>query len=194
MLTTKQEIQNTILHCDPLVGETACQIRAIHLLHLYNQVQKDLTLTPVELEYINYCELLTKSKEDRFGEFNMIDSGTINTSKVTHLYKSQELTSKVIALKQSKIAAMGVEFMQSIAPVSFFQDHLDKYLENEFLYKSSSKKHLSVIPCFISTQLMLLHLMNTNSLLIINLKRILVHDYTHKDLVWRSSYLLSLSR
>lgn len=178
-----------ILSCDPLVGDTACQIRAIHLLYLYQLYNKGQVLSAEDLQYIRECQMLTLLTEAKLLEFNIIDTEAICLKKINlapELFANYTVNGKFIAKAQANVALRALMFLQIICKPHFFEEGLDKYLQVGFLYKSSSQQHIPLIPCFISTQLMLHYLKYTQALLIINMQRIVVNSLGSKECLWRS--------
>ena len=179
-----------ILNCDPLVGDTACQIRAIHLLHLYHLHNQGQAFSEADVLYIQQCQMLTILTEAKFLEFHIIDTESINLKKIAlapELFVNNTVNSKFIAKAQANIARRSLEFLTLIYEPNFFEAELGKYMELDSLYKSSSKQHIPIIPCFMSTQLMLYYLKQRQSLLKVTIKRLAVDQVLDsKECLWRS--------
>ena len=176
LLTTEQkkELLKKLVSYDPLVGDTACQIRATHLLSLYQSIleRNPCHISEDESKYIDYCQHLTG---------------------LTKIPKSQRST---IAEQQSFIAKQGIEFLKNVHASLSENQLLHNYLNVNLLSKISAQsksQSIAILPCFISTNMMLQYMKNTAALLIINIKRMIVmEDQSGTEHLWRSNHLLPL--
>lgn len=174
---------NTILCCDPLVSDTACQIRAIYLVYLYHNILQKTELSHEEKQFINDCELLSQDiltiyQNDIQGFIlTQMSKGDIKfiDEKGNELSKNQKTV--LIANVKSKVASMGIEFIRRYSHAS---DDFQSFFGAESTYISSSKIRIHVLPCYLNTQLMLRSLKQNNFLLIVNLTRIHIHDNQKK--------------
>ena len=180
MLSTNKKAQLLIdaQHCDPLLGDTACQIPAIKLVSLTHTDTLNEEQFVQATQYIQQCRILTDISHKIYGEFM---SGVTQFTDIKKLDPKLVATEKLstptkintfIAKTRSHVASQGIQFLMDKTGLDFFNDGLEKYLNKEFLYLSSSKIRISILPCFISTKMMLNIIKQDQSLLIVNLHRV----------------------
>jgi hypothetical protein len=175
----KQELLDLILKCDPFLRDTACQIRVINLLNIYaiiEQTTPEKSL-PKELEasYIRYillCDMLTKFGNKKYSELKAID---IQSSIHPDIIPSYPLDSptkkeKFITEAKSEVAEESIKFLKTHHHIHF-DERFEQYFNHDFIYINSSQIHITLLPCFISTQIMLDFIKHQESLLIVNLTR-----------------------
>ncbi len=173
------ELFNTILSCDPLISDTACQLRVIYLLHLYQAIQAH-RISDEALRYIQDCYTLTQVSEkviDPILEVAISQRTVIPKGMRFYDSAHQEITSKnkkegLIAGLKAKVASESIEFIRHFQ--SSKDSFVDYFNKDNALFISSSQQKIPLLPCYINTQLMLRALKEERGLLIVNMKRIIV--------------------
>ncbi|NNM60534.1 MAG: hypothetical protein HKM04_12080 [Legionellales bacterium] len=180
--TSKEALLKFVLHCDPLVGDTQCQIRAIHLLYLYEKISEGNSLSKDEIKYINACLLLTDSKIHQHNEFGQVLYEDNDLEIVIQLYKNLTKTAitkrgaqVLIGEAREYISKEGQEFINAFLETEYPTGSqirpFFKISEDE-LSLSSYRKHVLIYPQYAITKVLLDFLAEKNRLIIINLTRL----------------------
>ncbi|MCD6046944.1 MAG: hypothetical protein K0S08_591 [Gammaproteobacteria bacterium] len=182
--TEAKKLLTILLHCDPLVGDTACHLRAIHLLFLYHHIQKQIQAVASEQEEIDllvkkdFLEaslLLTKAQTSKLDPTGLLIGQKTNT-EIPELSKlSRTKKDALIAEARQKVATETLGFVKSYyqSIKDFFTDNLSRYLlQEDFLYLSSKKVHTPILPFYLSCKIMLDILAREKLLLIVHIKRL----------------------
>jgi hypothetical protein len=136
---------------DALVGDTACQIRALYIAMLYDKLQAtQATITKEELNFATLSFMLTKAKHVEYSS-----TGTIETETVNYKYLDANLSKKVgcglIKKAQTELSALSVLFLQHEADIDTgLQKALSTVLIDSDIFKRS------IVACYPSVKLVLL--------------------------------------
>ena len=100
--------KGTLRELDALVGETACQWRALEIADLYDQVLSGKGLTEQQEKYIGYCRALTAIKV-----YDLSDSQSIKESLNQKLLNLPKRKAKALVdTAQRAVAAESVRYAQ----------------------------------------------------------------------------------
>lgn len=114
--TTAREMQE-ILANDPLVGDTACQNRAVYLAYLARKVRRNKCLNQAELEFIENCRELTEAKATTRNSMGIIiDERGKNLKDLDAVTfpencKSNNAKNTYLAQKKQAVAAESLSFL-----------------------------------------------------------------------------------
>jgi len=156
---TLTELLQFILTLDPLVGDTACQLRAMFLVHLYHQAEQQANQQNFSLlEHKSFFDSALLLSNYDLKEEDSIYIPTPKVIKHNNLGKHK----KAVASKC----------------VTFASDYQAKHMNFEHYqpasppYISTSHQKIPLIPCYISTHSMLRFLSNSGYLLLIDMRRL----------------------
>jgi hypothetical protein len=117
MLTTTTREMQEILAIDPLVGDTACQNRAVYLAYLARKVRRNKPLNSIELEFIENCRVLTEVKDTQRNEFGVITSErskkleALNPAVFPDNVKSNTSKNTYLSQKRRVVAEQSLAFL-----------------------------------------------------------------------------------
>lgn len=127
MLTTTTREMQEILANDPLVGDTACQNRAVYLAYLARKVRRNKPLKQTELDFIENCRELTEAKQTTRNAFGIItDERGKNLNDLDAIVfpeeaKSNKSKNRYLAQKKQAVAAESLGFLiKKSRGMSFF--------------------------------------------------------------------------
>lgn len=100
-----------LLNLDPLVGDTACQIRAVYFADLYTKVKKNLPLDEKESDALAYGLLLTDIKKYE-GDRSPVLKESLDKKK---LGLSNKEADKLIKKARNCLAELSVGYVQLLA-------------------------------------------------------------------------------
>jgi hypothetical protein len=174
-----------LLQCDPLVGDTACHIRAIHLLFIYHLILKKIQqasseqeeiILPISQSHLDACLILSQAKLQERDEHGIIISEKTDYSAQVLGKDSKTKKEKTIAKLRATVASESLNFLRTYySSIALFVDGLEKYLHQEsFLYLNSREQHIPILPFYISCKIALDIIQREKHLLIIDIKRIAV--------------------
>lgn len=176
-----EELALKILRCYPLIGDAACQIRAIYFLHLYESIirNNDTSIQVENLQLIENSLVLTAIADHEYDPFKILTSEKSNLSKIPddvvtkYGLKSKSKKTRYINEIRAKVAKTSADFLCQMFTEIYYNEEIKKYLTTTFLYLSLSGKHVPILPCYLSCKMMLDFLAMHDQLLTIKLTRII---------------------
>jgi len=132
---------------DPLVGDTACQIRAVKLIDLYKKIQNKgmAILNENDKQFIVLSYLLTKVKFVSRSYKGYIDYNCLDSKKL-NLELSKRKSNELLLLLQRKLARLSIDFLQEIA--NYYNHYELKIAFNYILldYKTLQRPNCAAYP------------------------------------------------
>jgi len=180
MLSVRNELSELILACDPLVCDTACQIRACTLLQIYTTLQNNPQYLPIsDQDYINHCRILTSISEREMDVSDTLISEKTDLSKISKAdiekygLSSNKKKEHFVGKIRLTVADQSLKQFRQLTPQLKYDDGLLKYFQDDYLYIENSKSKIPIIPFYLSVKMMLNFLYQYNKLLILNIKQYL---------------------
>lgn len=176
-----------ILRLDPLVGDTACHLHCIHLLHLYYKMLQN-SLGDKDKEHLEACVILTAVSKPNY-DINQLKIGeTTDPEQVpAHLWPV-EIAKKKAAAKNRYLSSIrafvtlhNFSFLHEILnayPMFYgeYQKYLPRLLEGKEkllypLYIGACEQKLPILPAYLTGKIFLYFLMYSHSVLLVDLIR-----------------------
>jgi len=149
-------------------------------LQIYSALQNNLhdQLAPDE-DYINQCRILTfASKRIMDASDNLLadetDLSKIPESEVqANGLLSRNKKEAFIGKMRRTVSEKSLKQLKQLTPQLKYDDDLEKYFQDNYLYIDSCRAKVPIIPFYLSVKMMLNFLYQYNQLLILNIKQFL---------------------
>ena len=164
-MQARNEQMRKILKNDPLIGDTACQNRAIYLVCIAERVRLGIPLTKEEEQFLEDCEFLTKIKKDTEYYLKIQNEGII--IKKEEIGKSLDLSSalfpasvkskcardRYISQKKAEVAKASLLFM--LKNLADLQISAEMTPDNEYTFGALtiSNNSIPIFPFYLSVKL-----------------------------------------
>lgn len=157
-----------IVSIDPLVGDSACHIRAVYQAYLASKS----SLTDLEVEYLNFAEFLTTVKQVERDAFEIIIEEKIDSDKV----KTKAISQAEMAKRKKLVADMAIKF---------FEESCEKLQQVEIKnlgkrIMKASKVDFPVLSLYLSAKMMLYACSVNKIPLFVYLKRLTGEENQYK--------------
>lgn len=180
MQARNEELLRKILTSDPIIGDVACQNRAVYLAYLFQKIGRQKALSDADLAFINLASNLSEILIQEREPCELIkDFRTPNPSKLPNKFPAEFASSNkkkqtyLVETKQS-VAELCLQFMEKkVEKKMEFEDDVLDVNKNRKEMRSciiSSGKPIPVVPFYASVK-MALNIINRRSIDIVAVVR-----------------------
>ncbi len=178
MQARNEELLRKILASDPIIGDVACQNRAVYLAYLFQKISRQKVLNNDEIEFINLASNLSEILIAERSPCDLVkDFKTPSMGKLPAKFPAEACSNKkkqtYLGESKAKIADLALQFMQRKAQKMRFEDPVLDVNENAEEIKrfmGSTGSRIPVFP-FYSSIKMALNIINRRKIDIVAVVR-----------------------